>query len=45
MRERTNEVEIERDAKVTMPDGAVLLADIYHPVGIEDCLLYTSRCV
>ncbi len=33
MRERTNEVEIERDVKVTMSDGMVLLADIYHPVG------------
>ena len=28
MRERTNQVDIQRDVKVTMPDGAVLLADI-----------------
>ena len=26
MRERTNQVDIQRDVKVTMPDGAVLLA-------------------
>ena len=36
MRKRTNEVEVERDAKVTMPDGVVLLADVYQPVGIDD---------
>jgi uncharacterized protein len=43
MRERTNEVAIERDAKVTMPDGAVLLADIYHPVGVEDAPTILER--
>jgi putative CocE/NonD family hydrolase len=34
MREATHDVEIERDVKVTMPDGAVLLADVLHPVGV-----------
>jgi uncharacterized protein len=36
MRDRTNEVEVERDIKVTVSDGTVLLADVYHPVGIGD---------
>jgi hypothetical protein len=36
MRERTNEVEVERDVKVTVSDGTVLLADVYHPVGVDD---------
>ena len=39
MREPTNEVEVERDAKVTVSDGTVLLADIYHPVGVDDAAL------
>jgi uncharacterized protein len=43
MRERTNEVEVERDVSVTMPDGAVLLADIYHPVGVEDAPTILER--
>src|SRR6185312_17367519 len=43
MRERTNEVKIERDSKVTMADGAVLLADIYHPVGVEDAPTILER--
>ena len=43
MRERTNEVEVERDAKVTMSDGAVLLADIYHPVGVDDAPTILER--
>jgi putative CocE/NonD family hydrolase len=43
MRERTNEVEVEHDAKVTMPDGAVLLADIYHPVGVDDAPTILER--
>jgi putative CocE/NonD family hydrolase len=34
MRKRTNEVEVERDVKVPMPDGVVLLTDVYHPVGV-----------
>ena len=33
MRQRSNQVDVERDVKVTMPDGVVLLADVYHPVG------------
>ena len=43
MRQRSNEVEIERDAKVAMPDGIVLLADIYHPVGIADAPTILER--
>jgi putative CocE/NonD family hydrolase len=43
MREPTNDVEIERDAKVTMPDGVVLLADIYHPVGVDDAPTILER--
>jgi putative CocE/NonD family hydrolase len=35
VRQATNEVEVERDVKVTMSDGAVLLADIYHPLGVQ----------
>ena len=34
MRDATHDVEIERDVKITMPDGAVLLADVFHPVGL-----------
>src|SRR6516225_7723817 len=43
MREPTNDVEIERDAKVEMPDGVVLLTDIYHPVGIDDAPTILER--
>ena len=43
MRERTNEVEVERDIKVTMSDGTVLLADVYHPVGIGDAPTILER--
>src|SRR5580700_911331 len=43
MRERTNEVEVERDVSVTMLDGAVLLADIYHPVGVLDAPTILER--
>jgi len=43
MRERSNEVEVERDAKVTMPDGMVLLTDIYHPVGVTDAPTILER--
>jgi uncharacterized protein len=43
MRQRTNEVESERDVKVTMPDGAVLLADIYHPVGVDEAPTILER--
>jgi putative CocE/NonD family hydrolase len=34
MREPTHDVEVERDVKVTMPDGVVLLADVFHPAGL-----------
>ena len=43
MRERTNEVEVERDVKVTVSDGTVLLADVYHPVGIGDAPTLLER--
>lgn len=43
MREPTNEVEIERDVKVPMPDGTVLLTDIYHPVGVDDAPTILER--
>ena len=43
MRERSNEVEIERDVKVTASDGTVLLADIYHPVGVDDAPTLLER--
>jgi putative CocE/NonD family hydrolase len=43
MREPTNEVTVERDVKVPMPDGVVLLADIYHPVGVDDAPTLLER--
>ena len=43
MRERTNEVEVERDVKVVMGDGAVLLTDLYHPVGVVDAPTILER--
>ena len=43
MRERTNEVEVERDVKVTMSDGTVLLTDIYHPIGVDDAPTILER--
>ena len=43
MRERTNEVEVERDVKVTVSDGTGLLADVYHPVGINDAPTILER--
>jgi uncharacterized protein len=43
MRERTNEVDVERDVKVPMPDGIVLLTDIYHPVGVPDAPTLLER--
>ena len=43
MREPTNEVEVERDVKVTVSDGTVLLADIYHPVGVDDAATILER--
>ena len=43
MRKRSNEVEIERDVKVEMPDGVVLLTDVYHPVGVDDAPTLLER--
>jgi uncharacterized protein len=43
MRERTNAVEVERDVKVKATDGTVLLADVYHPVGIDDAPTILER--
>src|SRR5262249_34012728 len=43
MREPTNAVEVERDVKVTMPDDVVLLADVYHPVGVDDAPTIIER--
>src|SRR5215831_1272692 len=43
MRETTNEVKVERDVPITMPDGVVLLADIYHPVGVDDAPTILER--
>jgi hypothetical protein len=43
MRERTNDVEVERDVKVVMGDGAVLLTDLYHPVGVVDAPTILER--
>src|SRR6202041_1582573 len=40
---RTNEVEVERDVKVTVSDGTVLLADVYHPVGVNDAPTLLER--
>src|SRR4051812_49698955 len=34
MRDATHDVEIERDVKMRMPDGVVLLADVFHPSGL-----------
>jgi putative CocE/NonD family hydrolase len=43
MRKRSNEVEIERDVKVEMTDGVVLLTDVYHPVGVDDAPTLLER--
>ena len=43
MREVTNAVDVERDVKVHMPDGAVLLADIWHPVGVDSAPTILER--
>ncbi len=43
MRKRTNEVEIERDVKVEMPDGVALLTDVYHPIGVDDAPTLLER--
>ena len=43
MRARTNEVEVEHDVKVAVSDGTVLLADVYHPVGVDDAPTILER--
>src|SRR3954451_11845863 len=43
MRRRSNEVEVERDVKVEMPDGVVVLSDVYHPVGVDDAPTLLER--
>ena len=43
MREPTNEVKVERDIRVTMPDGVELLTDVFHPVGVEDAPAILER--
>ena len=43
MRRRSNEVEVERDVKVEMPDGVVLLTDVYHPVGVDEAPALLER--
>lgn len=43
MRERTNDVEVQRDVRVTMPDGVALLTDIHHPVGLADAPTLLER--
>src|SRR3954452_5652640 len=43
MRPPSNDVEPERDVKVEMPDGVVLLTDVYHPVGVDDAPTLLER--
>ena len=43
MREATNEVKVERDIRVTMPDGVELLTDLFHPVGVDDAPTILER--
>ncbi len=43
MRERTNEVKIERDVEVSTSDGVTLLTDVYHPVGVDDAPTILER--
>jgi uncharacterized protein len=43
VRKPTNEVEVERDVKVGVADGTVLLTDVYHPVGIDDAPTILER--
>ena len=43
MRPRSNDIEIERDVKVEMADGVVLLTDVYHPVGVDDAPTLLER--
>ncbi|HXY91976.1 MAG TPA: CocE/NonD family hydrolase [Acidimicrobiia bacterium] len=43
MRAATNEVKVERDVPVTMPDGVELLTDLFHPVGVDDAPAILER--
>lgn len=43
MREPTNEVKVERDVPLTMPDGIRLLTDLFHPVGVDDAPTILER--
>jgi putative CocE/NonD family hydrolase len=43
VRERENQVKVERDVPVTMPDGVELLTDIFHPVGVADAPTILER--
>src|SRR6476661_7028327 len=43
MREPTNEVKVEHDIRVTMPDGVELLTDVFHPVGVDDAPTILER--
>src|SRR5690348_10290021 len=43
MREPSNEVKVERDVPVTMPDGVELLTDVFHPVGVADAPTILER--
>ena len=36
MRERTNDVEVQRDVMVTMPDGVVLLRSLLATAGLTN---------
>jgi uncharacterized protein len=43
MREASNEVAVERDVAVKMPDGIELLTDVYHPVGVDNAPTLLER--
>lgn len=40
---RRGEVDVERDVRITMPDGVVLLADHWFPVGVDRPPLIVMR--
>jgi len=43
MREPTNDVRVEHHVEVSMPDGTVLLTDVFHPVGVDDAPTVLER--
>lgn len=43
MRDPGNEVRIEREVEVAMPDGVKLLTDVYHPIGVDDAPTLLER--